>query len=45
MRFDCIVACRVIAGERLGKQTRNKYSTNKRADPILGKDRNTRMQQ
>jgi hypothetical protein len=26
-----------IAGQRLGKQTRNKYATNKSLDPLLRK--------
>jgi hypothetical protein len=39
------VTCRPIARERLGKQARNKYSTNNKVDPFLGTARSTRTQQ
>jgi hypothetical protein len=45
VRLIRIVTCRSIARERLGKQARNKYTTNKRMDPFLGNARNTRTQQ
>jgi hypothetical protein len=36
------VTCRPIARERLGKQARNKYSTNIRVDPFLDNEHNNR---
>jgi hypothetical protein len=34
------VTCRPVARERPGKQARNKYTTNNRADPLLDNARN-----
>jgi hypothetical protein len=39
------VTCRPTARERLGKQARNKYSTNNRVNPFLGNARNAHTQQ
>jgi hypothetical protein len=36
------VTCRPVARQRLGKQARNKYTTNNRVDPLLGNTRNNR---
>jgi hypothetical protein len=36
------MTCRLIAKERLDKETRNKYATNNRVDPVLDNARNTR---
>jgi hypothetical protein len=48
--FQCIISIVylkyydmwIVARERLGKQARNKYATNNRLDPFLGKARNKR---
>jgi hypothetical protein len=40
--MNIIVTCKPIARERLGKQARNKYSTNNVVDPFLGNARNAR---